>query len=95
MDQQTDKTSEVSLWSRIRERLEKKQRRIYEEIREYPRPIAGCDAQFNHLLEERANISQELARLNDAIESCRRGGDPLKVIDAFVRSSPYLSNERC
>ena len=26
---------------------------IYEQIKNYPTPIAGCDEQFNYLLEER------------------------------------------
>ena len=30
------------------------------EIAAYPRPIAGCDAQFNALLEERARLAKEL-----------------------------------
>jgi hypothetical protein len=30
------------------------------EIAAYPRPIAGCDAQFNALLEERARLVKEL-----------------------------------
>lgn len=46
-----------------REQLEAERHRINEEIRNYPTPIAGCDAQFNFLLEERARISQELDRL--------------------------------
>jgi len=43
--------------------LETEKRRINEEIRNYPTPIAGCDAQFNSLLEEQAKIVQELDRL--------------------------------
>jgi hypothetical protein len=33
------------------------------EIRAYPRPIAGCDAQYNHLLAERRRIHEALAAL--------------------------------
>jgi len=43
--------------------LESEKRRINEEIRNYPTPIAGCDVQFNSLLEEQAKIGQELDRL--------------------------------
>jgi hypothetical protein len=45
------------------EELEDEKRRINEEIRVYPTPIAGCDAQFNSLLEKQAKIVQELDRL--------------------------------
>jgi hypothetical protein len=45
-----------------REHLENERQRINEEIRNYPTPIAGCDAQFNFLLEERARIAYELDR---------------------------------
>ena len=33
------------------------------EINNYPSPIAGCDQQFNHLLEQRANIRKQLKEL--------------------------------
>ena len=33
------------------------------EISDYPTPIAGCDAQFNHLLAERRRLSAALAAL--------------------------------
>ena len=34
---------------KTREHLENERHRINEEIRNYPTPIAGCDAQFNYL----------------------------------------------
>jgi len=39
------------------------QRLLGREIRSYPTPISGCDAQFNHLLAERARVSDALAQL--------------------------------
>ena len=33
------------------------------EIRDYPRPVAGCDAQYNHLLAQRRRIHEALAAL--------------------------------
>ena len=46
-----------------RARLEGERRRIQEEISRYPAPIAGCDEQFNYLLERRSEVRRELARL--------------------------------
>ncbi len=46
-----------------RARLEAERRRIQEEISRYPAPIAGCDEQFNYLLERRSQVRRELARL--------------------------------
>lgn len=40
----------------LRARLEAQRRRLDEEIRNYPTPIPRCDAQFNHLFEQRARI---------------------------------------
>jgi hypothetical protein len=34
------------------------------EIRAYPTPIAGCDAQYNHLLAERRRVRFALGALN-------------------------------
>lgn len=39
------------------------QRSLAEEIGCYPSPISGCDAQFNHLLADRARIAAGLAAL--------------------------------
>lgn len=36
------------------------------EIAQYPTPISGCDAQFTHLLSERARVGAALAALADA-----------------------------
>ena len=41
------------------------QRQISDEITRYPTPIAGCDAQFNHLLAERKRVTRALAALSD------------------------------
>lgn len=37
------------------------------EIRDYPTPISGCDAQFNHLLAERQRITEALAQLDASV----------------------------
>jgi len=52
--------------------LEAEKRRLYEEIRSYPTPIAGCDQQFNYLLEQQARVTAELKQVRAAIAD--RGG---------------------
>lgn len=37
------------------------------EITDYPTPVAGCDAQFNHLLAERQRVLVAIASLEDAV----------------------------
>ena len=34
-----------------------------DEIRDYPRPISGCDAQYNHLRAERRRVHEALTAL--------------------------------
>jgi hypothetical protein len=50
----------------VEEQLDAERRRLYEEIRSYPTPIAGCDQQFNYLLEQHAQIIAELNRIRTA-----------------------------
>ena len=50
----------------LHSRLQAENRRIQSEISRYPTPIAGCDQQFNYLLERRTQIQCELARLAEA-----------------------------
>ena len=35
---------------------------IYQQIKDYPTPIAGCDEQFNFLISERDKLQRELER---------------------------------
>ena len=44
--------------------------RVKREIGAYPRPIAGCDAQFNHLLERRAELEEAMRREKGENPSC-------------------------
>ncbi|MDJ0627736.1 MAG: hypothetical protein QNJ44_05715 [Rhodobacter sp.] len=43
--------------------LEAARRLIQSEISEYPTPISGCDAQFNHLIGLRGSINEALRAL--------------------------------
>jgi uncharacterized protein YdcH (DUF465 family) len=70
-------------------RLTAERRRIHDEIKVYPRPIPACDAQFNYLLEQRADLDAELNRLEEA----RQNSASVESIQQFLRSSPYLSDE--
>ena len=75
---------------RIRALLEERRVRVQAEIVNYPSPIPACDAHFNHLLEERGHITDELARLDElAVAS----GDAIKRIDAFLKTSRYLDEK--
>jgi len=69
-------------WDDLRNRLEKRIVEVAEEIRAYPPPVTGCDAQFNHLLVLRDRLPQELARLDNAIR------DHSLTVDEFIDSSP-------
>jgi chorismate mutase len=81
------------LWSRIKQHLEEEKRRIYHEIRSYPPPIPACDAQFNHLLEERRKISQELAELEHLSNQDFTPEQHIKLIDRFITSSICINNQ--
>jgi hypothetical protein len=84
----------ASAWRRARACLENKKRQIYEEVRNYPRPIPACDQQFNYLLEERARVEQELGRLEEACAESRTSADPLQRVEEFIRSSAYQQELR-
>ena len=43
--------------------LERERLRVQEAILSYPAPIPACDVYFNDLLEQRARIGEQLARL--------------------------------
>ena len=70
-----------SQWQSLRRDLEALASDVTAEIVAYPRPITACDAQFNHLLELRRLVPQELQRLEAA------AGDPGFTIEEFLRTS--------
>ena len=72
-------------WDGLRARLVHLQEAVAAEIRAYPAPIPACDAQFDHLLERREQLSAALARLDAARES---GAGT--VVD-FLASTPVLA----
>jgi hypothetical protein len=47
----------------IRRRLEARRLELADEMRHYPTPIAGCDQQFNWLLDQYAHVQAQLRRL--------------------------------
>ena len=71
-------------WLTVRQRLVSEKARIARAIADYPAPIPACDEQFNHLLERRRSLAQEIDR---ADRLCR---DQNASIDEFIRSSPCL-----
>jgi hypothetical protein len=56
-------------------------RSLEDEIRTYPTPIPRCDAQFNHLYEQRARLSQLLHRVDAALED---GAPSRRLADALA-----------
>ena len=85
-------------WRSIQDHLEARQARIVEAIRDYPPPITACDAQFDHLLEQRGGISRELKRLERARKEGSAtekgtGNSTGKSIAAFIASSPWIEGD--
>jgi hypothetical protein len=58
----------------VREAIRAERRRVAGEISAYPGPIAGCDEQFNHLLDMRGRLERALAELDrpESIPTPRR-----------------------
>ena len=51
---------------------------VESEIRRYPRPISGCDAQFNHLLAQRQIVHEALLALgSQPLIPTSRNPDPV------------------
>ena len=91
MDALLDRKS--AAWDTIRAYLRSEKDRILEEIRAYPTPIPRCDAQFNHLIEKRERLVQELALLDAAATSSTVASDGTARIEAFIASSDYFDDD--
>jgi hypothetical protein len=81
-----------SLWNEVRGELHRAKRRIDEEIRSYPTPIPRCDAQFNHLQEQRARLARELDRIGAPSGKDMGCGDYVGLIEAYIASATYTDD---
>lgn len=79
------------VWEAVEEYLLAAKRAVTKEIRNYPQPIAGCDAQIPALWEQRDGLVAELERLAAARESA--AGETRQALDAFISASPYIDGE--
>ena len=79
-------------WDKVKACLESERERVHAEIRAYPTPIPRCDAQFNHLIERRERLFQELARLDAARSSAAADDGGIRVED-FIDSSGNLDDD--
>lgn len=80
---------EGTLGSRIEEvrrLLLRRRERVAAEIRDYPTPIPRCDAQFNHLLDERAGLAQRLRQLEAVTARDPLTGDSADAIEQLIES---------
>lgn len=76
---------------RIREHLLRLKAPIDRQIREYPTPITGCDAQFNYLLDERRRLARDLNRL-DEIEG-KSPAAQQQALAVFVKDTDYTGDD--
>lgn len=81
-----------SVWETIGAHLENARLLLQEEITHYPPPIPACDADFNHLLEERARIGEELSRMHIAAGKSLAPLEAANLIEEFVLSSNYIDD---
>jgi hypothetical protein len=77
------------VWGMILDALQKRRAGLCREIRGYPTPIAGCDVQFNGLLEEREALGREIARLDEA-RAAEHGEEGAQAVTAFLATSRFL-----
>lgn len=72
----------------LREFLVRARTSIDEEIRTYPTPIPRCDAQFNFVYEQRAQLSRWLSELDAALEREDAAIPLASVMADFCRARP-------
>lgn len=90
MNKGADKVGDI--WSDCRSALEGVEKRVKEEIANYPSPIAGCDQQFNHLLELRAQLPEEKRRLAEAEKRSHESKNPDGAVTEFLAGCPFIDD---
>jgi hypothetical protein len=74
----------------VRDHLRLVQRSLHEEIRDYPTPIPRCDAQFNHLFDQRGRLQRALERIEAAAARSVARVERIALLEEFVASPVYM-----
>ncbi len=86
-------TIAITTLQEIKLQLEQRKEEIYNEIKAYPFPIPACDAQYNHLLELRNGVAQELKQVNALLAEYDPASDSMQLVESFIQSSMVLKNK--
>lgn len=77
----------------IKDVLMREQRRIVLEILHYAPPITRCDVQYNTLLEERAAINREMARLEHMMQASQPSPDDAQALRDYIAHAAFLDGD--
>ena len=92
MDQIIDRCSLETVWEAIEAHLLDIKRAAVLEVRNYPQPIAGCDAQIPALWEKRDGIAAELDRLSEARRNSTTESRDAAV--AFLTDCSFIDDDQ-
>ena len=92
IDRDADFRAQDELLREVRDHLHRIQRRLNEEIRAYPTPIPRCDAQFNHLFEQRGRLYRALEAIEAPSDQPPSPAECVKLIDEFAASAAYVED---
>lgn len=88
----SDSSQGPSILNELLTRLERRRDEIRERIGRYPTPIPACDVDFNHLLEERTGVFEDLARLATLKARDSHARDD-QAVEEFIASCTTLSDD--
>lgn len=77
----------------VRAQLETQRMEIVNEIRHYPPPIPACDQQFNHLLEQRSKVAQELQQIDALLKVAIGPQAACHALRDFIRTSAFMDRQ--
>ena len=89
LDRDASLASLEALLREARDHLRGVQRSLNDEIRGYPTPIPRCDAQFNHLFEQRSRVQRALERIEAAADRSLPRAERIGVLGEFAGSPAY------
>lgn len=85
----TSRPDPVPTLQLVKERLAVQREHLNNEIKSCPTPIAGCDQQFNYLLDQQRALVTEWTRLLE-LEREHSEDDLATLLADFVASSEFL-----
>ena len=87
-----ERENDSRLGHQLSQCLQQRKNQFNDEVRHFPTPIPACDAQYNHLMAQRAELTRDIGRLGTMLRQNRPDTDFITWAEGVIQSASYLDD---